>query len=71
MFNIKDGYKLDHKYLKLWNYLIVKKINGKNKKWKIVLGLEVVVLVLAQCNLIDYQYQQKSEVLHTFTPNKF
>ena len=71
MFNIKDGYKLDHKYLKLWNYLIVKKINGKNKKWKIVLGLEVVVLVLAQCNLIDYQSQQKSEVLHNFTPNKF
>ena len=48
-----------------------KKINGQNKKWKIVLGLEVVVLVLAQCNLIDYQYQQKSEVLHNFTPNKF
>ena len=24
-----------------------------------------------QCNLVDSQYQQKSEALHTFTPNKF
>ena len=23
-----------------------------------------------QCNLVDNQYQQKSEVLYTFTPNK-
>ena len=26
--------------------------------------------VLVQCNLVDNQYQQKSEVLYTFTPNK-
>ena len=25
---------------------------------------------LAQCNLVDNQYQQKFEVLYTFTPNK-
>ena len=30
----------------------------------------MVELVLVQCNLIDNQYQQKSEVLYTFTPNK-
>ena len=29
---------------------------------------EVVVVVLVPCNLVDNQYQQKSKVLHTFTP---
>ena len=29
-------------------------------------SLEVVEEVLVQCNLVDKQYQQKSEVLHTF-----
>ena len=36
-------------------------------------SLEVVVLVvvlLVQYILVDNQYQQKSEVLYTFTPNK-
>ena len=32
--------------------------------------LEVVEVVLVQCNLVDHQYQQNSEVLFTFTPNK-
>ena len=33
-------------------------------------SLEVVEIVLVQCNLVDNQYQQKSEVLYTFTSNK-
>ena len=33
--------------------------------------LEVVNEVLVQCNFVHYQYQQKSEVLYTFIPNKF
>ena len=33
-------------------------------------GLELVKLVLVQCNLVNNQYQQKSEVLYTFTANK-
>ena len=33
--------------------------------------LEVVKEVLVQCNFVHYQYQQKSEVLYTFFPNKF
>ena len=33
-------------------------------------SLEVVKVVLVQCSLVDNQYQQKSEVLYTFTPNK-
>ena len=30
----------------------------------------MVEVVLVQCNLVDNQYQQKCEVLYTFTPNK-
>ena len=33
-------------------------------------SLEVVEIVLVQCNLVDNQYQQKSKVLYTFTSNK-
>ena len=33
--------------------------------------LEVVEVVSVQCNLVDSQYQQKSEVLSIFTPNRF
>ena len=45
--------------------LIYKTKNGENLP-----SLEVVEIVLIQCNLVDNQYQQKSEVLYTFTPNK-
>ena len=45
--------------------LIDKTKNGEN--WP---SLEVIEIVLAQCNLLDNQYQQKSEALHTFAPNK-
>ena len=33
-------------------------------------SLEVAEVGLVQCNLVDNQYQQKSEVLYTFMPNK-
>ena len=33
-------------------------------------SLEVVEVVLVQYNLVDNHYQQKSEVLYIFTPNK-
>ena len=45
--------------------LIVKTKNREN-----VPNLEVAEVVLVQCNLVDNQYQQKSDVLYTFTPNK-
>ena len=48
-----------------------KKITDKTKNEKKAPSLEVVEVVLAQCNLVDNQYQEKSEVLDTFTPNKF
>ena len=31
---------------------------------------QLVELFLVQCNLVDNQYQKKSEVLYNFTPNK-
>ena len=31
---------------------------------------EIIDVVLVQCNLVDNQYQEKSEALSTFTPNK-
>ena len=33
-------------------------------------SLEVVKVILVHCNLVDNKYQQKSEVLYTFTPDK-
>ena len=42
-----------------------KKKNGENLP-----NLEVVEVVLIQCNLVGNQYQQKCEVLYALTPNK-
>ena len=42
----------------------------KTKNGENVPSLEVVQVILVQCNLADNQYQQKSELLYTFTSNK-
>ena len=55
----------NYKHLKQSNYLVAQK-NNREK----VPSIEVVEVVLVQCNLVDNQYQQKSEVLYTFAPNK-
>ena len=47
------------------------KIIDKTESGKNVSSLEVVEVALAQCNLVDNQYQQNSEVLYTFMPNKY
>ena len=63
VFKIKDGYKLVLKTPKT----IRKTKNGEN-----VPNLEVVeVISVAEINLVHNQCQGKSEVLYTFTPNKF
>ena len=33
-------------------------------------SLEVAEVALVQCNSADNQYQKKSQILYTFTPNK-
>ena len=40
------------------------------KNGEYIPSIEIVEVVLVQYNLVDNQYQQKSEVLYTFTPNK-
>ena len=73
MFKIKDGYQIELKIpgtKKL--FCSTKKLIDKTKKWRKSTKscLEVVEIVLVQCNLADNWYQQKSEVSCTFTPNK-
>ena len=43
---------------------------GKTKNGEKVPSLELVGIVLVQCNLVNNQYQQKPEELYTFTFNK-
>ena len=71
VFKIKDGYQLEFQTpetKKLFDR--TKKLIDKTKNGENVPSLETVEVVLSQSNLVDDQYQQKSEVLYTFTPNK-
>ena len=66
---------LNYKHLRsaAWDHKIIlkhKRINIQNKDGENVSSLEVVEVVLVQHNLVDIQYQQKSEVLYTFTHNE-
>ena len=68
---MKDGYKLElqtSETIKLFGS--TKKLIDKTKNGENIPSLQVVEVVLVQCNLVDNQYQQKSEVLYTFTLNK-
>ena len=47
-----------------------KKLIDKTKNEEYVPSLEVIEVVLFQCNLVDKPYQQMSEGLYTFTPDK-
>ena len=61
MFKIKDGYKLEvqtPETMKLFGS--TKKLMDKTKNVENVPSLQVVEVVLVQCNLIDNQYQRKS-----------
>ena len=71
MFKTEDGYKLELRTpetMKLFGSK--KKLKDKIKNGEKAPSFEVVELVLVQCNLVNSQYQQKSEVLYTFAPNK-
>ena len=71
VFKIKHAYKLElqrPETMKLFGS--TEKVVNKTKNREKVPNLEVVEVVLVQCNLVDNQYQQKSELLYTFTPNK-
>ena len=47
-----------------------KKVIDKSKDGEIVPRLETAEVVLVHCNLVNNNYQQASEVLFTFVPNK-
>ena len=47
-----------------------KELIDKTKNGEKIPSLEVAELASVQCNLVDNQYQQKFEVLYSFTPNK-
>ena len=71
MFKIKDGYKLElgtTEIMKLFGS--TKKLKDKTKNGEHVPILEAVEVVIVQCNLVEDQYQQKSEILYISTPNK-
>ena len=51
----------------IWQH---KKINRQNKKWKKCGESWSIRSILFEWNLVDNQYQQKSEVLYSFTSNK-
>ena len=70
VFKIKDGYELELQIpetMKLFSS--TKKLLDKKKTEKVP-SLEVVEVVLVQCNFVENQYQQKSDVLYTFTSNE-
>ena len=48
----------------------IKKLIDKIKNGENVPSLEVVEIVLVQCNIVHNQYQRKSKVSYTFIPNK-
>ena len=52
-----------------WNH-VGKHLMEKTKNGENVPSLEVVAVVLRQCNLVHTQCQQKSQVLNVFMPIK-
>ena len=71
VFKIKDGYKIELQMpetTKLFDR--TKTLMDKTKNGEKVPSLEVVEVVLVQCNLVVNQYHQKSEVINTCIPNK-
>ena len=70
-FKIKDGHSLElltQETVKLLGST-KSKIN-KDKNGENVLHLEITVVVLVHCNLVNNDYLQDSRVLYTFVPDK-
>ena len=71
VFKVKTGYKLElltEETMQLLGSL--KKDIDQNKNGELVPRLETVEVLLGHCNLVNNNYQQASEVLFTFVPNK-
>ena len=71
LFKMKDENKLELQTPEAMKFFgSTKNLISKTKSGEKVPSLEVAEVDLVHCNLVDNQYQQKSEVLYTFTPNK-
>ena len=71
MFKIKDGHKLEIQTPEtIVLFGSTKRLIDKIKNGENVPNLEVVEVVLVQCNLVDHQYQKRFDALETFAPNK-
>ena len=71
MFKTKNRYNLEFQMPETMKLIgSTKKLIDKTKNEEKTPSLEVVQIILVQCSLADNQYQQKSEVLYSFTPNK-
>ena len=67
LFKIKNGCKLELQTPgAMKSFGSTKKLIDKTVNRKKVPSLEMVKVVLVQCNLLGNQYQQKSEVLYTY-----
>ena len=72
LYKKKDGYKLElQKSETMKLFCSTKKLIDNIKNGENVPSLEMMGVVLVQCNLVDNQNQQKFEVLYTFTPKFF
>ena len=49
---------------------ITKSKKTKNESGENVPNLKITEVVLVHCNIVNYDYQRNSRVLHTFVPNK-
>ena len=61
---------ISYNYKQLQIFDSTKKLIEKTKNDDNIPTLEVIEVVLVQCNLVNNQYQQKSEVLYIFYLNK-
>ena len=70
-FKIKTDYDLElliAEKMKLFG--ITKNKDAKNENGENVPHLEIALVVLVYCNIVNNRYQHDSRVLYTFVPNK-
>ena len=68
---MKNGYKLELLTPETMKLLgSTKKVVDKDKNGENVPKLEIVEVVLVNCNLVKNDYQHTSKVLFNFVPNK-
>ena len=66
----KHSESVDNPSIRMYVNRIENRITFKVKNGENVPHLEIVELVLVQCNLVNNDYQQDSRILYTFLPNK-